>query len=144
MPPKEAKLRPPEQEKTAFLSALASWLTAREKEHDAREGRATQRRLNGYEYENALRDLLSAPWLQIRDQFPEDGEAHRFNKVGDALDVSHVHLARYLTAAEYAINEVILAHEKRTGPPRVTFRGAFPSAHVTDTKGCRWLTSTGR
>jgi len=114
MPPKEAKLRPSEQEKTVFLSALASWLTAREKEHDAREGRATQRRLNGYEYENALRDLLSAPWLQIRDQFPEDGEAHRFNKVGDALDVSHVHLARYLTAAEYAINEVIQAHEKRT------------------------------
>lgn len=114
MPPKEAKLRPSEQERTAFLSALASWLTARETEHDAREGRATQRRLNGYEYENALRDLLSAPWLQIRDQFPEDGEAHRFNKVGDALDVSHVHLARYLTAAEYAINEVIQAHEKRT------------------------------
>src|SRR5262245_47790781 len=114
MPPKDAKLRPSEQEKTVFLSALASWLTAREKEHGAREGRATQRRLNGYEYENALRDLLSAPWLQIRDQFPEDGEAHRFNKVGDALDVSHVHMARYLTAAEYAINEVIQAHVKRT------------------------------
>lgn len=80
----------------------------------AREGRATQRRLNGYEYENALRDLLSAPWLQIRGQFPDDGEAYRFNKVGDALDVSHVHLARYLTAAEYAIQEVMRAHEKRT------------------------------
>jgi hypothetical protein len=114
MPPKQAKLRPSEQEKTVFLSALASWLTAQDQAQYAREGRATQRRLNGYEYENALRDLLSAPWLQIRDQFPEDGEAHRFNKVGDALDVSHVHLARYLTAAEYAINEVIQAHEKRT------------------------------
>ena len=114
MPPKEAKLRPSEQEKTAFLSALASWLTTEEKAKYAREGRATQRRLNGYEYENALRDLLSAPWLQIRDQFPEDGEAYRFNKVGDALDVSHVHLARYLTAAEYAIQEVMRAHDQRT------------------------------
>jgi len=114
MPPKEAKLRPSEPEKTAFLRGLASWLTTEEKAKYAREGRATQRRLNGYEYENALRDLLAAPWLQIRDQFPEDGEAYRFNKVGDALDVSHVHLARYLTAAEYAINEVIQAQEKRT------------------------------
>ncbi|MFN0124206.1 MAG: DUF1592 domain-containing protein, partial [Blastocatellia bacterium] len=114
MPPKAAKLLPSEQEKTAFLHALASWLTAEEKAKYAREGRATQRRLNGYEYENALRDLLAAPWLQIRDQFPEDGEAHRFNKVGDALDVSHVHLARYLTAAEYAIQEVMRAHDQRT------------------------------
>lgn len=113
MPPQKAKLRPSEQEKTAFLNALANWLTAEDKARYAREGRATQRRLNGYEYENALRDLLAAPWLQVRDQFPEDGEAYRFNKVGDALDVSHVHLARYLTAAEYAIQEVIRAHENR-------------------------------
>ena len=35
---------------------------------------------------------------------PEDGEAHRFNKVGDALDVSHVQMARYLAAAEYALH----------------------------------------
>lgn len=114
MPPKAAKLRPSEPEKTAFLNALASWLTTEDKARYAREGRATQRRLNGYEYENALRDLLAAPWLQIRDQFPEDGEAYRFNKVGAALDVSHVHLARYLTAAEYAIQEVMRAHEQRT------------------------------
>jgi hypothetical protein len=120
MPPQEAKLRPSEQEKTAFLNALASWLTTEEKAKYARQGRATQRRLNGYEYENALRDLLSAPWLQIRDQFPEDGEAYRFNKVGDALDVSHVHMARYLTAAEYALQEVIRAHEQRT--PTITKR----------------------
>ncbi|MDX2029086.1 MAG: DUF1592 domain-containing protein [Blastocatellia bacterium] len=114
MPPAEARLRPRPEEKTAFLQALAHRLTTEEKARNAREGRATQRRLNGYEYENALRDLFSAPWLQIRGQFPEDGEAHRFNKIGEALDVSHVHLARYMSAAEYAIQEVIRAHEKRT------------------------------
>ena len=114
MPPKEAKLRPSVVETTAFLNELATRLTTEEKALYAREGRATQRRLNGYEYENALCDLLSAPWLQIRGQFPDDGEAYRFNKIGDALDVSHVHLARYLTAAEYAINEVIEAHKNRT------------------------------
>ena len=78
----------------------------------AKEGRATQRRLNRYEYENALRDLLHAPWLQVRDSLPEDGEAHRFNKVGDALDVSHVQMARYLGAADYALRQA-MAHARR-------------------------------
>lgn len=113
MPPKDAALQPSPQEKTASLRALATQITAQEKARDARQGRATQRRLNAYEYENALRDLFQAPWLQLRGQFPEDGEANRFNKVGEALDVSHVHLARYLTAADDAIREVIRTHERR-------------------------------
>ena len=35
--------------------------------------------------------------FRFKDQFPDDGEAFRFNKVGDALDVSHVHMARYIS-----------------------------------------------
>ena len=61
------------------------------------------RRLNRYEYENTVRALLSAPWLQLRDSLPEDGLIHRFNKVGQGLDVSHVQMARYMEAAEQAI-----------------------------------------
>jgi hypothetical protein len=76
----------------------------------AKEGRATQRRLNRYEYENALRDLLYAPWLQIKDSLPEDGEAYRFNKIGDALDVSHVQMARYLSVADYALRQAMATH----------------------------------
>ena len=34
-----------------------------------------------------------------RDQLPEDGEAYRFNKSGEALSISHVQMARYLGAA---------------------------------------------
>ena len=33
---------------------------------------------------------------------PEDGEAALFNKIGDALDVSHVQMTRYMTAANTA------------------------------------------
>src|SRR5207249_1508854 len=79
----------------------------------AKEGRATRRRLNRYEYENALRDLLRAPWLQVRDSLPEDGEALRFNKIGDALDVSHVQMARYLAAADYALRQAMATHADR-------------------------------
>ena len=107
MPPKEKKKRPDAAETSSLLTPLASALTVSEKATIAREGRATQRRLNGYEYENALRDLLSAPWLQIRGQFPDDGEAFRYNKIGDALDVSHVHMARYINAADYAMRQAM-------------------------------------
>jgi uncharacterized protein YjbI with pentapeptide repeats len=63
--------------------------------------------MNRFEYENAIRDLLHAPWLQLATMLPEDGELHRFNKLGEALDVSHVNFARYLQAADYALREVI-------------------------------------
>src|SRR6185436_16308660 len=106
MPPKK-KARPDPEQTETFLDSLASALTRAEQSRLARDGRSIQRRLNRYEYENALRDLLQAPWLQIRDSLPEDGEAHRFNKSGDALDVSHVQMARYLAAADYALRQAM-------------------------------------
>lgn len=106
MPPKK-KARPEEGDLASFTNSLCSALVSVERTQMAKEGRATRRRLNRYEYENALRDLLHAPWLQIKDSLPEDGEADRFNKVGDALDVSHVQMARYLHAADYALREVM-------------------------------------
>ena len=86
---------------------------AAEQARIAREGRATQRRLNRYEYENVLRDLLHAPWLQVKDALPEDGEAYRFNKIGDALDVSHVQMARYLGVADDALRQVLATQVDR-------------------------------
>ncbi len=109
MPPKK-KARPAAGDLKKFVGTLTAELAAAERARSAGEGRATRRRLNRYEYENALRDLLSAPWLQVKDALPEDGEAFRFNKVGDALDVSHVQMARYLAAADYALRQVA-AHE---------------------------------
>jgi Protein of unknown function (DUF1592)/Protein of unknown function (DUF1588)/Protein of unknown function (DUF1585)/Protein of unknown function (DUF1587)/Protein of unknown function (DUF1595)/Planctomycete cytochrome C len=106
MPPKKKK-QPAPAETDAFLKALAPPLIAADRKREASEGRSTMRRLNRYEYENSLRDLLGAPWLRIKDMLPEDGEAFRFNKVGDALDVSHVHLAQYLGAADYALRDVL-------------------------------------
>jgi hypothetical protein len=114
MPPKDAP-QPKPEELDGFLKAVAGPIAAADRAQAAAEGRATLRRLNRYEYENTLRDLLDAPWLQVKDMLPEDGEAYRFNKVGDALDVSHVQLSRYLLAAEYALREVIA---KQAAPPK--------------------------
>ena len=112
MPPKK-KARPDAAELKAFLASLSAPLVSAEEARTAKEGRSTLRRLNRYEYEYALRDLLHAPWLQIRDTLPEDGEAHRFNKIGDALDVSHVQMARYLGAADYALRQAMATQATR-------------------------------
>lgn len=84
------------------------------------DGRTVWRRMNRYEYENSLRDLLRAPWLQVRNILPEDGESQRFNKIGEALDVSHVNLARYMQAIDYALHQVIAANPN--GPQSETKR----------------------
>ncbi|MCC2667623.1 MAG: hypothetical protein K0Q72_94 [Armatimonadetes bacterium] len=111
MPPKGAA-QPTPAARQAFLAALRAPLLAADEAKVRREGRSTWRRMNRYEYENTLRDLLGAPWLQVKEMLPEDGLAARFNKVGDALDVSHVQMSRYLSAAGYALREALAQPER--------------------------------
>src|SRR5215472_176672 len=95
-----------EADRAAFVNALAEPMIAHERLRARTEGRAVLRRLNRYEYESSIRELLSAPWLQLKDSLPEDGLDHHFNKSGEALDVSHVQMSRYMDAAERAIRLV--------------------------------------
>lgn len=106
MPPKN-KPQPEAAAKEAFLREVSAALTTAEQAATARHGRTTERRMNRYEYENALRDLFDAPWLLVRDRLPEDGESFRFNRIGESLDVSHVQMARYLQAADGVLREVM-------------------------------------
>lgn len=99
-----------------LIKPLSRELTRLDREQIRREGRAVWRRMNRFEYENSVRDLLSAPWLQVASILPEDGESHRFNKLGEALDVSHVSMARYIQASQYALREVMA---KETAAPDV-------------------------
>jgi hypothetical protein len=119
MPPPD-KRQPAANESANFLRAIAQPLTAFETAAFTREGRSTRRRLNREEYEHSLRDLLQIPLLQVKDLLPEDGEAHHFNKVSQALDVSHVHVTRYMNAAEYALRQVLAMRLER--PPTTTRR----------------------
>ena len=119
MPPKEKK-RPDAASMTAFLQNVSSSLVAAEEASLAKSGRAARRRLNRSEFENALRDLLSAPWLQVQGQLPEDGESAHFNKVSKALDVSFVHMQKYVEAAGNAIRQVLAT--KYVRPPTKTTR----------------------
>ena len=102
MPPK-SRPRPDAAAQKAFVEGLAKSIVAAERAALAGEGRATLRRLNRHEYENALRDLLGVPWAQVANRLPEDGEAHRFNKSGEALDVSYLTMERFLDSANHAL-----------------------------------------
>jgi hypothetical protein len=106
MPPKEKK-RPEAKEASAFMKQLSAGLVAEERKVEERFGRVQRRRLNRSEYENTLRDLFRLPALRVMGLLPEDGEAAYFNKVSRALDVSPVHVARYMGAAQAAIREAL-------------------------------------
>ncbi len=117
---RDAEMPPPDDagltqaERQAFLESIAPPMAAADRERIARHGRAKLRRLNRLEYENTLRAVLDAPWLQVADMLPEDGVAHLFNKVGDRLDVSHVQITRYLAAADHAIRAAVHAAAHQT------------------------------
>lgn len=118
MPPKK-KPRPDAAQKSAYLGDLSVLLARQDTARVAAQGRTVERRMNRFEYENAVRDLLQAPWLDLKEILPEDTEAFRFNKTGQALDVSHVQLQRYLTAAEEGLKSAFVSSvEKPDASPQ--------------------------
>jgi len=107
---------PDQPDRDRFVVASADRLRRADKERQATEGRTVYRRLNRVEYENTLRDLLRLPNLEVAGMLPPDSSAYGFDKVGSALDVSHVQLARYLEAAGAAIDQAmgpVLQHGER-------------------------------
>ncbi len=108
MPPKK-KRRPDPEDLKAFLESLSGALIDSDRERIAEKGRSKVRRVNRFEYENTLRHVLDAPWLQIAHRLPEDGTYHNFNKTGDRLDVSHVQMSKYLETADYALRSAFNA-----------------------------------
>ena len=113
MPPKERKKRPTPAESEAILKSLNAQLMSAEAARKAGASRAVLRRLNRTEYENTLRDLLGLPGLNIKDMLPEDGRAFGFDKSAAALDLSYVQLAKYLEAADAALDAAIAPHAAR-------------------------------
>jgi hypothetical protein len=108
----EAGEMPPEKplsatELASIKEKFLPQLVGLDKQRIAAQGRTTFRRMNRLEFENHLRTLLQAPWLQIKTILPDDTVSYRFNKVGESLDVSHVNVARYMQAVDYALREVI-------------------------------------
>ena len=119
MPP-AGEIGPAEDERRDFLAALSSALLTADLDFRAANGRAEVRRLNRFEYENALRDHLALPDLRVRDILPPDGIVHGFDKSAEALEFSHVQVARLMDAADHGLMQAMAA--ARTPIPAETIR----------------------
>ncbi len=115
MPPR-AKDRPAATETTAALKSLHDMLVKAEQTRLAGQGRTGVRRLTRAEYENTLRELFDLPGIALQGELPADGSAHGFDNNSEALDISHVNLAKYLEAADAALDMAIAT---RPTPPAV-------------------------
>ena len=105
MPPKK-QARPDAAEIAALLKPLKQSLLEAEKVKLA-DGRTLVRRMTRTEYENTVRDLFEMPGIALQGSLPADGSAHGFDKNSDALDISHVNMAKYVEAADHILNLAI-------------------------------------
>ena len=106
MPPKK-KPRPPADQAHAVVNWLRSSLLGAEKTRLQGQGRTGVRRLTRGEYENTIRDLFDMPGIALQGELPADGMAHGFDTNSDALDISHVNLAKYVEAADHTLDMAI-------------------------------------
>jgi hypothetical protein len=97
MPPKGLPRPAAEQ-----VASVTKWLEDEFAREDAAmkpdPGRVTARRLNRYEYNSTVRDLLAVDFRPA-DDFPTDDFGYGFDNIGDVLTLSPTLMEKYLTAA---------------------------------------------
>ena len=69
-------------------------------------GPLTFRRLSRGEYANSLRDLLGVEVPEISD-LPADDTGYGFDNIGDVLSISPLHVEKYLSVAERAVDRAL-------------------------------------
>ncbi len=106
MPPPK-KPRPDASESSAMLRELGQRLTAVERAARTLTGRTPLRRLSRIEFEWSVRDLLGMPALHVKDNLPEDGRSHGFDRLAGALDFSSIHLEAYLAAVDRVLDAAL-------------------------------------
>ena len=111
MPPIEEE-QPPEDQRQAVASWIASELDRIDRTTPPDPGRVTARRLNRYEYNNTIKELLGVD-LRPADDFPQDDSGYGFDNIGDVLSLSPALMEKYVTAADRVARYAVF------GPPRM-------------------------
>ncbi|MEI6713217.1 MAG: DUF1592 domain-containing protein [Verrucomicrobiota bacterium] len=124
MPPKKQE-RPPEADRAKILRVLDEKLHSTDTDVISKLGRARVRRLTAQEIENSLRDLLCLPNLHVKEALPEDERRHGYHKIGEALDLSNVHLAKIIDVVDSALGAAIAT---RIQPPPVYHKRFYPAS----------------
>jgi hypothetical protein len=99
MPPKGIPPPPADQ-----IAAVVNWIESSyarlDRDTPPDPGRVIAHRLNRYEYNNTIRDLLGLN-LRASDDFPVDPYGYGFDNISDILSLSPVLTEKYLRAAEH-------------------------------------------
>ena len=106
MPPKE-RPRPPAAELEAAMTNITAVLSNLDCSKVKNVGRVTVRRLNRFEYNNTVRDLLGVDFKPAAD-FPADDVGYGFDNIGDVLSTTPLLLEKYLAAAETILAQAIV------------------------------------
>jgi hypothetical protein len=106
MPPKKRE-RPPVKDQETVDKWIHENLLKADLARLENESRTGVRRMTRSEYENTIRDLFDMPGIALQGSLPADGSAHGFDKNSDALDISHVNMAKYVEAADHVLDYAI-------------------------------------
>jgi hypothetical protein len=106
MPPK-GKPRPSAEDTAEILRWIEQTVLPSKSPGKRDPGRVTIRRLNNYEYNYTIRDLIGLD-LKLADDFPSDEVGYGFDNIGDVLSIPPLLLERYLAAAEKIVDQAIV------------------------------------
>lgn len=106
MPPK-GQPAPTAAERKAAQQAIDSLLGV-----GSDPAHVTLRRLNRFEYNNTIRDLVGVDFHPA-DDFPADDVGYGFDDIGDVLSISPLLMEKYLRAAQTIAVKAIIAPEDR-------------------------------
>ncbi|MHC5542941.1 DUF1587 domain-containing protein, partial [Singulisphaera rosea] len=115
MPPADS-VQPSVKEKEGIIAWIENDFLAAQCGQQSSSSPVVIRRLNRQEYNNTTRDLLGVD-LRLADTFPVDDIGYGFDNVGSALNISPVHVEKYLDAAEVALNKAIVLPDVDGMPP---------------------------
>ncbi len=119
MPP-EGSPRPDVTQAAAFVGWVNKQLDEVQRAAKSAGGRIPMRRLNRDEYANSVRDLLKLDENSVRplvEEFPADGKAEGFDRLGVALFFDQTQIERSLAVAQKIASLAIV-----TEPPKVNRR----------------------
>ena len=109
MPPPGSKA-PSAKERATIADALEAIVT------DCRApdpGRVTLRRLNRFEYDRTIRDLVGVD-MPLSADFPSDDVGEGFDNIGDVLSIYTLLMEKYLDAAEKVAEKAIVLPRRQT------------------------------
>ncbi|MDZ7639217.1 MAG: DUF1592 domain-containing protein [Bryobacterales bacterium] len=121
MPPKGLP-RPPAEQQKAVLAWIHGGLEELARNAKPDPGRVTARRLNRFEYNNTVRDLLGIDFEPAKD-FPADDSGYGFDNIGDVLTVSPILMEKYVDAAWEIAQRAIVSPTDKLQPTTARLDG---------------------